>query len=82
MEAANFATEEFPWEIISEDDFICRKNDYTLRVEQMYKAFWWFRVYHKEEIIPVEREYSPSKYRAIGMCEGLYLAFSLSQEKN
>ena len=74
----SFATEEFPWEANSDDDFICKINDYTFRVEQMDKGNWWWCVYYKEEAIHERtNEFSKSKYRAIGYCEGLYIGHSL-----
>ncbi len=75
----SFYTKEFPWEAISDDEFICKIDDYTLRVEQMDKGHWWWRVYFKDEpILEKTNEFSSSKYRAIGYCEGLYMGHSLS----
>ena len=74
----SFATEEFPWEANSDDDFICKIEEYTLRVEQMDKGHWWWRVYYKDDAIHERtNEFSNSKYRAIGYCEGLYMGHSL-----
>lgn len=73
----SFTDDEFLWESISIDDFICKINDYTLRVEQMDKGRWWWRVYYKgEPITGMTNEFSNSKYRAIGNCEGLYMIHS------
>ena len=70
----SFANVEFPWKAIKEDDFICIIDDYTFRVEQMDKGHWWWRVYYQGEPIPEKtNEFSNSKYRAIGSCEGLYM---------
>ena len=39
------------WEAIDKDDFVFRKNNYCLRVEQMDKKVWWWCVYKgKNEI--------------------------------
>lgn len=74
---AKFANEQFPWRHVDLDDFICKIDDYTFRVEQMDKGHWWWRVYYKDKPIPTGlNEFSNSKYRAIGLCEGLYLAHS------
>ena len=34
----SFATQEFPWEANSDDDFICKIDEYTFRVEQIDKC--------------------------------------------
>lgn len=74
----SFATDEFPWEANSDDDFICKIDDYTFRVEQMDRGHWWWRVYYKGDAIPeITNEFSNSKYKAIGYCEGLYMGHSL-----
>jgi len=74
----SFATDEFPWEANSNDDFICKIGDYTFRVEQMDIGHWWWRVYYKNDAIPERtNEFSSSKYRAIGYCVGLYMGHSL-----
>jgi len=74
----SFATKEFPWKANSDDCFSCEIGDYYLRVEQMDKEHWWWRVYYKGEAIPeLTNEYSNSKYRAIGYCEGLYMGHSI-----
>lgn len=64
-----------PW-ICDEDkqDFFAQIGDYTLRVEQMDKNRWWWRVYYQGNPIPTKLdEFSAQKYRAIGLAEGLYL---------
>ena len=35
------------WENLSDDDFIIKSGDYTLRVEQMDFQQWWYQVYFK-----------------------------------
>jgi len=58
--------------------FIDKIDEYTFRVEQMDKGHWWWRVYYKDDAIPERtNEFSNSKYRAIGYCEGLYMGHSL-----
>lgn len=80
MKKTDFATEDFPWEEISENDYICKLNDYSFRVEQMDTNHWWWRVYYKEEsITDYTREFSSSKMRAVGYCEGVYFGHSLSR---
>ena len=40
------------WECLSDDDFIIKSGDYTLRVEQMDFQQWWYQVYFKgQELI-------------------------------
>lgn len=76
--STSFTTDNFPWVSNSDDDFICKIDDYTFRVEQMDKGHWWWRVYFKDEPIPeMTNEFSSSKYKAIGYCEGLYMGHSL-----
>jgi hypothetical protein len=76
---STFSTEKFPWVIRGVDDFSCKVGDYFFRVEKMDNSHWWWRVYYKNEPIPeYTNEYSNSKYRAIGYCEGLYMGHSLS----
>ena len=42
---------EVIWENIDDDDFVFKHGDYTLRVEQMRKKYWWWCVsFDKEEI--------------------------------
>lgn len=58
----------------SREDFFAQIGDYTLRVEQMATNNWWWRVYYKGDPIETSlNEHSTSKYRAIGLAEGLYL---------
>ena len=39
------------WEAIADDDFVFRKDEYCLRVEQMDNKIWWWCVYKdKNEI--------------------------------
>ena len=39
------------WEALSDDDFVARHEDYTLRVEQMDDYIWWWCVYYRDDII-------------------------------
>ena len=69
-----FATNQFPWKHIDADDFICQLEGYTFRVEQMDKGHWWWRVLYGGHPLPTTlNEFANSKYRAIGLCEGVYL---------
>lgn len=78
MQPANFSTHEFHWVDNGNNDFSCQKNEYFFRVEQMDKNHWWWRVYHNNDAIQTKlNEYATSKYRAIGLCEGVYLADSV-----
>ena len=72
----------FIWESNKDkEDLTCKIGHYILRVEQMNKGHWWWRVYCKgEPITTVLNEYSRSKYLAIGLCEGLYLGHKSNQE--
>jgi hypothetical protein len=71
--------EEIPW-ITNEDseDFYAALGNYRLRVEQMDKGRWWWAVtYCEQEIITRIPRIVNSKYRAIGIAEGVYEAHSL-----
>ena len=68
-----FATKQFPW-IGKNGDYICEIDEYTLRVEQMDKARWWWRVYFRGEPLPeYTNENASNKFQAIGRAEGLYM---------
>lgn len=76
---APFADKSFPWQMIRGDDFICIIGAYTLRVEWMDRGHWWWRVsYNGEPIVTKRNEFSNSKYRAIGLAEGLYMGHKAS----
>jgi hypothetical protein len=79
---ARFADDQFPWRHIDLDDFICRIGHYVLRVQAMGPGHWWWRVSYKDEAIPtILNEFTSSKDRAIGLCEGVYLGHSQTINK-
>lgn len=41
----NLKRKDLIWKKIGENDFICERGHYTLRVEQMDKNYWWWCVY-------------------------------------
>ena len=49
------------WNNISNNDFITKVDDYTLRVKQMDKKIWWWVVYYKAELITIHCYYYPRK---------------------
>lgn len=56
-----------------EEDFFATIGDYSLRVEQMGKNQWWWRVYHLGEPIPtLLNEHATCKSSAINLAEGVY----------
>ena len=75
----NQSLEEIPW-ITNEDqeDFHAAIGNYRLRVEQMDKGRWWWCVrYNEQDIITRIPSIVNSKYRAIGIAEGVYEAHSM-----
>ena len=78
-EQSKYATKEFPWQTnnVDEEDLVCEIDEYMLRVEQMDKNLWWWKVYHLGEWIHTESDMTSSKYRAIGLAEGTYLGHSI-----
>lgn len=71
---ATFATNDFPWEEISEDDYICKIGDYVLRVQQMdVNSYWWKVTRSGVDVYAQTSEHANSKYRAVGLCEGVYM---------
>ena len=74
---AKFASGKYQWKHVDVDDFICRIGHYVLRVEAKGPGHWWWRVtYNNEEVPTILNEFTYSKYRAIGLCEGVYLGHS------
>jgi len=66
---------KFKWESDEDgQDLTCKFYDYTLRVEQMDKKYWWWRVYYKNKTIETPlNEYAARKWQAIGFTEGICL---------
>jgi len=80
MKLTSFSSEYFEWEELSSDDFICRIGKFTLRVEQMDFNHWWWQIsFMGCEIPEITNSFCESKHRAIGRCEGMYLALSKSK---
>lgn len=69
---------EIPWICnLEEDAFTASKGNYRLNVQRIAVAHWeWEVLFREEEIITLLPRKTDSKYRAIGMAEGLYMAHS------
>lgn len=76
LKAATFADDQFPWKDIATDDYICEIGNYCLRVEKMDDRLWWFNVSIDGNDVILDRNMTSSKYRAIGLCEGLYFGYN------
>ena len=61
------------------DDFICKMDNYTLRIEALDEKNWWWQLYFRNDAIAGtwfcdEENYWPdSKDRAMELCEEAYL---------
>lgn len=69
---------EIPWITnLDEEVFTATKGEYRLNVVRKGTNHWeWEVLFREEEILtPLPRK-TDSKYRAIGMAEGLYIAHS------
>jgi len=73
-----------PW-ICNEDkeDFFATVGDYRLRVEQMSRKNWWWRVsYKKEAIGTILNEYASCRSSALNLAEGVYLGHQAAMRSN
>lgn len=68
------------WDLIGERDYKAVYKNYMLRVEEMDRGVWWWRVYYKNRELSTRLgEFATSRNRAMGLAEGLCFGHQLNQ---
>ena len=62
------------------ETFEAKVGAYRLHVEKMHHPYWWWKVYYKDKVLNTYPDYTTSKYKAFGLCEGLQLGHQMNSK--
>lgn len=59
------------WTKLKDDAYHASVGDYQLYVDKFAHPYWWWKVYYKDTVLNSTQDYTTSKFKAFGLCEGL-----------